>query len=84
MLGASVDDQAAQSSFKEKLNLPYKLLADTTKEFSSAFGVLADNGMCRRITVVIDEQGVVTKVYPDVNPDGHVNQVMADLGASPS
>lgn len=84
MLGASIDDQAAQSSFKQKLNLPYKLLADTTKELSSAFGVLGDNGMCQRVTVLIDERGVVSKVYPDVSIDGHVDQVMADLGVSPS
>lgn len=83
-MGVSVDDQAAQASFKQKLQLPYKLLADTSKELSAAYGVLGDNGMCQRSTVVIDEQGVVTKVYPNVNTDGHVDQVLADLGGSPA
>jgi peroxiredoxin len=36
-------------------------------------------GMAKRITFVIDRQGKITKVFPDVNPAGHANEILAAL-----
>ncbi len=40
--------------------------------------------MMDRVTFLLDREGVVTKVYPDVDPGVHAKEVLADakkLGA---
>ena len=48
VFGVSMDDLAAQKSFKDKYKLPFTLLADKEGKVASAFGVPHDSGFAKR------------------------------------
>ena len=84
MLGISGDTPAAQMKFKEKYKLPFTLLADADKKVASAFGVIKEKNMygrkvkgIARTTFVIGPDGKIAKVFENVKPDGHAEEVLA-------
>lgn len=84
VLGISGDTPAAQKKFKEKYDLPYTLLADADKKVSNAFGVIKEKNMygrkykgIARTTFVIGPEGKIAKVFENVKPDGHAEEVLA-------
>ena len=84
MLGISADTPAAQKKFKEKYELPYTLLADADKKVAEAFGVIKEKNMygrkvkgIARTTFLIDGEGKIAKVFGNVKPDGHAEEVLA-------
>lgn len=88
ILGVSPDSPKSHAKFKEKYNLPFTLLADEGHQVCEAYGVWGlKKFMGReyegvfRTTFVIDENGVVRKVFPNVKPDGHSAEVLAALHA---
>jgi peroxiredoxin Q/BCP len=84
ILGVSLDDTDSHKEFSEKYSLPFPLLADTEGTVADAYGVKTKFfGMtvAKRQTFLIDPDGNVVKHYPDVKPDTHSQQVLADLEA---
>lgn len=85
LLGASVDDTASHKAFADRHALPFPLLADSSKKTAADYGVLTKlfgvMEVARRETLIIDPQGRLAKRYPDVEPEGHPAQVLADLKA---
>ncbi len=86
VLGISADTPAAQKKFKEKYDLPYTLLADSEKKLVNAFGVIKEKNMygkkvkgIARTTFVIGPDGKIAKVFQNVKPDGHAEEVLAAL-----
>ena len=79
VLGVSTDDNASHVAFADKYKLPFLLLPDTGGAIAKAYGVPLRMGMVKRVTFIIDRQGKVTKVFPDVNPAGHANEILAAL-----
>ena len=86
VLGISADTPAAQKKFKEKYDLPYTLLADSEKKLCNAFGVIKEKNMygkkvkgIARTTFVIGPDGKIAKVFANVKPDGHAEEVLAAL-----
>lgn len=71
-----MDNLQAQEDFAKKENLTYPLLADSEKKVAQTFGVLAANGFAQRMTFVIDKQGTVKKVYTQVKPAEHADEVL--------
>ena len=89
MLGISADTPAAQKKFKEKYELPYHLLADADKKVAAAFGVIKEKNMygkkvkgIARTTFLIDREGRIAKVFENVKPDGHAEEVLAAFKAA--
>ncbi|HKJ96209.1 MAG TPA: peroxiredoxin [Thermoplasmataceae archaeon] len=78
VLGVSVDDQESHRKFAEKYNLNFTLVADDSKDISRKYGALGDN-VAKRVTYIIDKEGSIAHVYPNVNPDQHSDEVMAKL-----
>ncbi|MCW8980133.1 MAG: thioredoxin-dependent thiol peroxidase [Altibacter sp.] len=83
ILGVSKDTERKQKNFKEKYNFPYPLLADTEKEVINAFGVWGPKKFMgrsfdgiHRITFVIDEKGVVSRVIDKVKSKEHAAQIL--------
>lgn len=68
-------------AFREKFDYPFPLLCDTTRELGMAYGACGskDASHAARITVVIDGEGKVARVYPKVDARSHAAQVLADL-----
>ena len=86
MLGISKDSPKAQKKFKDKYSLPYTLLADEDKKLCEAFGVLKEKNMYGKTTMgiertsfLIDEQGRVAKIFAKVKPEGHAEEVLAEM-----
>lgn len=80
ILGVSVQDENSHQEFCTKEGLHFKLLADTKKEVSSTYGsVMPVVGLSKRHTFLIDPQGVVRKVYLDVEPAKHSEELLAAL-----
>lgn len=81
VLGVSTDSVDSHRQFANEHHLPFPLLADTSGEITAAFGVPITLGMAQRVTFVIGRNGRVAKVFPDVDPGVHVDEVLAALEA---
>src|SRR5580700_6829951 len=82
ILGVSVDNVDSHKSFCTKEGLNFKLLADANHAVVEKYGSIMEyNGMtlAARNTFLIDPTGVVRKVYLKVSPQGHSEEVLADL-----
>ncbi len=84
VLGCSIDSSDSHRKFIKKYNLPFPLLLDPDRKIATSYGVangIPILGLDKRVTYVIDEQGRILKVYPNVDPSIHANQILADLPA---
>jgi peroxiredoxin Q/BCP len=88
ILGVSPDDVDSHEQFTRKFGLPFPLLADTGASVSQRYGVWKPRERdgqtvmrVERTTFLIDKQGIVRKVYPQVTVDGHVDEVLKDVAA---
>ncbi len=85
VLGCSVDSADAHKDFIRKNSLPFPLLLDPDKKIAKAYGAangIPILGLDRRITYVIDENGKIIKVYPNVDPSTHAIEILNDLGVA--
>jgi len=85
VLGISPDTTKAQSKFKEKYDLNFTLLADDSKDVAEKYGVMKEKNMygkkvmgVARMTFVI-ENGKIAKIFNNVKPEGHAEEVLAAL-----
>ncbi|MET0291571.1 MAG: peroxiredoxin [Steroidobacteraceae bacterium] len=86
ILGVSVDDLASHQKFSQEHGLPFSILADSTKETSTRYGVLMKRGnmeIANRVTYLIDPQGKIAKRYVVDPPSlaGHSKAVLADIAS---
>jgi thioredoxin-dependent peroxiredoxin len=80
IVGVSADTIDSHQQFCTKENLTFKLLADPEKGVISSYGSLAANGaVAARNTFLIDPNGVIRKVYTQVKPNPHSEEVLAAL-----
>ncbi len=82
VLGCSVDSTDSHKDFIRKYNIPFPLLLDPDRKIAAAYGAangIPILGLDRRITYVIDENGIIARVYPKVDPAVHSGQILADL-----
>jgi len=80
VFGVSYDDKESHKKFAEKYDLPFALLSDLDKSVAAAYGT---KGMfvASRKTFLIDEVGVVRKIYENVTVTGHGAEILADFKA---
>lgn len=83
VLGVSTDSSESHAEFAKEQKLPFPLLADPDKAWVTAFGVSTRLGMASRVSFLIDASGKVAKVYPDVDPGVHADEVLKDAAALP-
>ena len=82
MLGISFDPPEENAAFREDQEFPYPLLSDTDHSVAEAYGVAGEykgTPIARRVTFLIDPDGVVRRVYEVSDVDGHADEVLADL-----
>src|ERR1700685_1143061 len=82
IVGVSVDNVDSHKGFCTKEGLNFKLLADPDHAVVQKYGSIMEyNGMtlAASTTFLIDPTGVIRKVYLKVSPQGHSEQVLADL-----
>jgi peroxiredoxin Q/BCP len=84
IVGVSMQDEDSHQKFCTKEGLSFKLLADTKSEVSTQYDSVMNMGVVKlssRHTFLIDPQGKVEKVWLDVKPDKHSEEVLAALTA---
>ena len=83
IVGISVDDVASHQDFAAKHELPFTILADSSKQTAKDYGVLIKwQGvieLASRDTFIIDPQGRVAKHWAKVEPMGHAALVLKEL-----
>lgn len=86
VLGVSVDSVKKHKKFVEKYGLPFTLLADEEKEVVEKYGVWAKKKFMGReymgtlrTSFLIDPAGKIAKVYENVKPAEHIDEVYRDL-----
>jgi peroxiredoxin Q/BCP len=84
IVGVSMQDEDSHQKFCTKEGLSFKLLADTKQEVSTQYDSVMNLGVAKlsaRHTFLIDPEGKVEKVWLDVKPDKHSEEVLAALTA---
>ena len=86
ILGMSADSVKAQKNFCTKQEFPFSLLSNPDKTTIRAYKAIGLKKMYGReyegifrVSYLIDEKGVVEKVYAKVKPKEHAQEVLADL-----
>lgn len=86
VIGISKDSVKSHGNFAAKQELPFILLSDPERKAIEAFGVWQEKKMYGKVsmgvvrsTFVIDENGVVEKVYPKAKPDTNAEEILAYL-----
>lgn len=87
VLGVSPDGVESHQRFRGKYDLPFTLLADPDHEVAEAYGAWGEKKRygrtyegILRTTFLIDEGGKIERVFENVKPKGHGDQVLAALG----
>ena len=87
VLGVSADSVESHAAFRRKFDLNFPLLADVDHEVSEAYGVWTEKRRygrsfmgIERTTVLIDEDGVVERIWRKVKPQGHQEMLVELLG----
>jgi peroxiredoxin Q/BCP len=80
--GVSLDSPESHRAFREKYNLNFPLLTDEGGRASEALGVLRENRKrTNRVTFLLDPEGRISKVYPEVSPETHADEILEDAAS---
>ena len=88
VVGISGDSEKSHQRFIEKYGLPFNLVSDTDREVLMAYGAWGPKKMygkeyegILRKTFIIDEQGVILKIFNKVDTKDHTDQILEALKA---
>lgn len=84
-MGISIDPVKKHAKFVEKYDLPFTLLSDEKKEVVEAYKIWGKKKFMgreymgtNRVSFLIDDKGKIAKVYEEVKPAKHAEEVLAD------
>jgi len=82
VVGVSKDSEASHKKFAEKYSLPFPLIADTSKKIHEDYNVWKEKSLYGktflgtvRTTYIIDEKGVIEKIFKKVDTKAHSEQI---------
>ena len=86
VVGVSADNEASHIKFTNKFELPFRLIPDTEKEIIKAYGVWGPKKFMgreydgiHRTTFVIDENGLIEKIFTKVKTKEHAQQILDEM-----
>ncbi len=87
VIGVSPDDEKKHGKFITKHELPFPLIADTDHKILNAFGVWDKKKLygreymgVLRTTFLVDEKGVIRKIFLKPRSADHAGEILAALG----
>lgn len=87
VIGVSPDNEKSHVRFKSKYGLPYNLISDTEKKILKDYGAWGEKNMYGKIvegvlrtTFIINEEGIIEKVFTKVDTKEHAKQILEGLG----
>jgi peroxiredoxin Q/BCP len=85
VIGVSPDDVKSHQKFREKFSLPFTLIADTQHKIIEKYGVWGEKNLygrnymgLHRTTFVIDEKGIIEKIYLRPKNKAHAEEIVAN------
>ena len=88
LIGISTDDAMSHKQFIEDFDLPFVLLSDTDKAVSTYFGSYGEKNLYGKIVVgmirstfILDENGVIEKVFKRASAKTNASSVLAYIKA---
>ena len=79
IFGVSRDSQQRHTQFRADHQLPFPLVADEDGSVSRAYGVPSLLGMTSRVTFLVGKDGKVLRVWPNVDPGVHAEELLAAI-----
>jgi peroxiredoxin Q/BCP len=86
VIGISKDDASSHENFKDKHKLPFYLLSDPNNTVIESYGAWQEKKMFGktymgivRSTFIINENGIIIKLYSKVKLDTHAEEVLKAL-----
>lgn len=86
VIGISKDSEKSHQKFAEKNALPFILLSDPELQAIQAYGVWQEKKLYGKVsmgvvrtTFVIDEQGLIERVFEKVKPDTNAREILNHL-----
>ncbi|MBC5582128.1 thioredoxin-dependent thiol peroxidase [Anaerofilum sp. BX8] len=86
VIGISKDSESSHQKFAEKFALPFLLVSDPERAAIEAFGVWQEKKLYGKVsmgvvrsTFIINEEGVIEKVFPRAKPDTNAAEILAYL-----
>ena len=83
IIGVSPDDVESHKKFKNKFQLPFTLVADPKHTIIDKYGVWGEKNLyghkhmgIYRTTFVIDEKGVIKKIFKKPRNKAHAEEIM--------
>ncbi|VUZ28939.1 Peroxiredoxin Bcp [uncultured Comamonas sp.] len=83
VFGVSRDNMKSHDDFKEKLELPFELIADTEEKMCHMFGVVKNKIMygkkvkgIERSTFLVNADGILVQEWRGLKVPGHVDEVL--------
>ncbi len=84
VLGISKDSPESHRKFADKYHLNFTLLADPSHSVIEQYGAWQEKSLygkkymgTKRMTLIIDPDGVIRHLFPSVTPKGHEQEVLA-------
>ena len=86
VVGVSPDSEESHQKFKDKFELNFELLVDEDKTLAKKYGVWVEKNMygrkymgIKRTTFLIDEKGVILKIFKTIDVKEHADQILKNL-----
>lgn len=79
LFAISIDTVEEQKKFVDEYNIPYLHLNDPTKETCKKYAGLNIVGLAKRSTFIIDKQGVIQKIFRDIDVEKHGQEIANSL-----
>ena len=87
VIGISKDSVASHQKFAQKYELPFILVSDPELQAIQGFGVWQEKKNYGKVsmgvvryTFILNEEGVVEKVFPKAKPDTNASEILEYLG----
>ena len=77
VLGISKDNPESHRAFREKYHLPFTLLSDPDESVIDQYCAKGLLGT-KRISYLINPDGIILKSYPNVDPATHAYEILKD------
>ncbi|MBS2019670.1 MAG: peroxiredoxin [Deltaproteobacteria bacterium] len=79
LVGVSTDNAESHKAFAKHHELPFHLVSDENGAIAKAYGVPNRGGFLARHTIVVGADGMVKKIYREVDVSKHAAEVLADV-----
>lgn len=91
IIGVSTDNEQSHQKFIKKYTLPFDLIADADKKIVNDYKVFGEKKFMGRTfmgtyrtTFIIDEKGIIQKIFTKVKTINHARQILETLNNNQS